>query len=39
MDKQAEGVMLEKYGSLELRISGSIDGILDFWNSESLEIV
>lgn len=36
---KAKGAMLEKYGSLDLRISGRIDGILDFRNSESLEIV
>ena len=29
MDKQANGVMLEKYGSLELRISGSREELMD----------
>ena len=32
-DKQAKGAMLEYYGSLELRISGSREELREFWIS------
>ena len=31
--RQAKGAMLEKYGSLELRISGSREELMEFWIS------
>ena len=32
------GVMLEKYGSLELRISGSREELMEFWISGIQEV-
>ena len=38
MDKQAKGAMLEKHGSLELRISGSREELREFWISGIQEV-
>ena len=37
-DKQAKGAMLEKYGSLELRISGTWEELREFWISGIQEV-